>query len=224
MKLSCLHCGARIWKRSTNPRKNSAKCESCGHRQNLAYLIERSKLIGVYDPNHPPRGAKISRHGQSWEVRGSNWQWRHVFVLIVCLLMIVGSLCDHVPIEPNLNFVFHLIGFLLLPPVCIATFGFLLGVFLTFGGTRIRSDGTSLVIFDGVGWIGRTQRVQFGEVLNVRRQYVGNRHSSTGYLIVLAGKPNVYIGRYLNAKCQNFMLHTLRDFLSAALRPKAILR
>lgn len=220
MKLHCLHCGVRIWKRSTNAKKNVAKCDSCGHRQNLAYLIEKSKQIGDYDPKHPPFGARLSRNGLSWEVRGSNWSWRHGFVLLACTVLLGGFISEIEPMESNTSTAGHVVGFVLFPPVWVATFGLLFGIFLAFGGTTIRSDGSSLVIFEGVGGIGRTQRLRNSDVQLVRQDYVGNRRSSSGYAIVVVGDEIVSTGHFLNHHSQRYVLQTLRGLLHVPLRPK----
>ncbi|MDP1562482.1 MAG: hypothetical protein Q8M16_13975 [Pirellulaceae bacterium] len=201
-----------------NSRKNEVFCAECGDAYRLTDLLERFELTQRFDLDQPPRGATIHQNALCWELRGSNWRWRHLFVLAFGVVMFgsfVGQEFPQLPAE-NRSALWLWIGLVpvLFLPLLFCSVAIVLGYLLTFGGTTVHCDGKSLTIFEGAWPIRRTRRIPWNHIRRVEKVYVGTRHSSTGHVIELRGQTVLYIGRWLNLANQHYVLDALRSLIS----------
>ncbi len=167
MKAVCPNCGKRIAADDINVSADRALCRTCDELFALSDLADTSEAFVPLDS--PPRGIRIEDFGGDPLIMVSLRQPVVIFLIVFAAIWSGGSMTGMVFTFLEQGFGLHLLFFL---PFFLGTLALLTIIsLLLFGRSEARISGGDLMLFTGVGPIGRRRQMPFSEVDRIWMAY-----------------------------------------------------
>jgi hypothetical protein len=237
----CPNCKNTILSDDVNVAMDVAYCRGCNLSHSLSALTHGEETEAAADMLNPPKGAWWTNSGAETVVGATHRSlgtaigalaiglfWNGI-VSVFVLLAIAGTLRQmHVPLPhwfpaPNMNGSPMGLGMVIFLWIFLTPFIVIglamIGAFLSAlaGRTEVRSDHNQVVVFTGIGALGRRRRLQASEVQGVRiderqwRDSDGDRRRKTCIVLETRQGKEVRFASMLTPERRKFVAAALRQ-------------